>query len=71
MNSISDLFHVRLPVTFIRDVFDVCRDTPLHNYQVLTRRSVRLRRLGEGPDWPSNLWMGVSVENVVALPRFW
>ena len=69
MNSMSDLFHARVPVSFIRDVFDVCRDTPQHTYQVLTKRSLRLRRLGESLDWPSNLWMGVSVENAGALPR--
>ena len=69
VNSMSDLFHARVPVGFIRDVFDVCRDTPQHTYQVLTKRSLRLRRLGETLDWPSNVWMGVSVENADALPR--
>jgi protein gp37 len=69
VNSMSDLFHARVPVGFIRDVFDVCRETPQHTYQVLTKRSLRLRRLGESLDWPSNLWMGVSVENSDALPR--
>jgi protein gp37 len=69
VNSMSDLFHARVPVGFIRDVFDVCRETPQHTYQVLTKRSLRLRRLGESLDWPSNLWMGVSVENADALPR--
>ncbi|BBX02273.1 hypothetical protein BST36_29140 [Mycolicibacterium moriokaense] len=69
VNSMSDLFHARVPVGFIRDVFDVCRDTPQHTYQVLTKRSLRLRRLGESLDWPSNLWMGVSVENSDVLSR--
>lgn len=69
VNSMSDLFHARVPVGFIRDVFDVCRETPQHTYQVLTKRSLRLRRLGESLDWPSNVWMGVSVENADALPR--
>jgi protein gp37 len=69
VNSMSDLFHARIPVDFIRDVFDVCRDTPQHTYQVLTKRSLRLRRVADKLDWPSNLWMGVSVENAEALPR--
>lgn len=69
VNSMSDLFHARVPVSFIRDVFDVCRDTPQHTYQVLTKRSLRLRRLGDSLDWPANVWMGVSVENADALPR--
>lgn len=69
VNSMSDLFHARVPVKFIRDVFDVCRDTPQHTYQVLTKRSLRLRRVAEKLDWPPNLWMGVSVENGDALSR--
>jgi protein gp37 len=69
VNSMSDLFHARVPLGFIRNVFDVCRDTPQHTYQVLTKRSLRLRRLAEKLDWPSNLWMGVSVENAAALQR--
>lgn len=69
VNSMSDLFHARVPLDFIREVFDVCRDTPQHTYQVLTKRSLRLRRVAEKLDWPSNLWMGVSVENSAALQR--
>jgi protein gp37 len=69
VNSMSDLFHARVPVSFIRDVLNVCRDTPQHTYQVLTKRSLRLRRIADKLDWPTNLWMGVSVENAEALPR--
>jgi protein gp37 len=63
VNSMSDLFHARVPLTFIRDVFDVMADTPQHTYQVLTKRSVRLRKIADKLDWPANVWMGVSVEN--------
>ena len=52
VNSMSDLFHARVPLEFIRDVFDVCLDTPRHTYQVLTKRSLRLRRIAEQLDWP-------------------
>jgi protein gp37 len=69
VNSMSDLFHARVPVGFIRDVFDVIRETPRHTYQLLTKRSLRLRRLGESLDWPPNLWMGVSVESAQWLTR--
>jgi protein gp37 len=69
VNSMSDLFHAKVPVGFIRDVFDVMRETPQHTYQVLTKRSVRLRRVGAGLDWPDNVWMGVSVENTTQLRR--
>lgn len=69
VNSMSDLFHARVPVAFIREVFAVMADTPQHTYQLLTKRSVRLRRLAEALDWPANVWMGVSVENAGQLGR--
>ena len=69
VNSMSDLFHAKVPLTFIQDVFDVVAETPQHTYQVLTKRSLRLRRLSDQLRWPPNLWMGVSVENTRALSR--
>ncbi|WUJ74679.1 phage Gp37/Gp68 family protein [Kribbella soli] len=69
VNSMSDLFHARVPITYVRDVFDVIRETPRHTYQVLTKRSARLRRMADRLDWPQNLWMGVSVENSGTFSR--
>lgn len=69
VNSMSDLFHAKVPIGFVRDVFAVIAATPQHTYQVLTKRSVRLRRMADRLDWPLNLWMGVSVENAAALSR--
>lgn len=69
VNSMSDLFHAKVPLAFIRDVFAVMADTPQHTYQLLTKRSVRLRRLADGLDWPENVWMGVSIENAGQLSR--
>ncbi|MQA11513.1 MAG: DUF5131 family protein [Pseudonocardiaceae bacterium] len=69
VNSMSDLFHAKVPLSFVRDVFAVIADTPRHTYQVLTKRSKRLRRVAERLDWPRNLWMGVSVENADVLSR--
>ena len=36
VNSMSDLFHARVPTAFITDVFTVMTDTPQHTYQILT-----------------------------------
>lgn len=69
VNSMSDLFHARIPRSFIKDVFAVMADTPQHTYQVLTKRSRRLRRIADDLIWPANVWMGVSVEDSSALPR--
>lgn len=63
VNSMSDLFHAKVPRDFIRRVFDVMADTPQHTYQVLTKRSLRLRRIAPDLAWPDNVWMGVSVED--------
>lgn len=69
VNSMSDLFHAKVPVEFIRQVFDVMAATPQHTYQVLTKRARRLRRLAPSLDWPPNVWIGVSVENSDVLHR--
>ncbi|MGQ0467695.1 MAG: DUF5131 family protein [Sporichthyaceae bacterium] len=63
VNSMSDLFHARVPTEFIGQVFAVMAQTPHHTYQVLTKRSRRLRRLAPDLPWPPNVWMGVSVED--------
>lgn len=63
VNSMSDLFHEDVPLTFIQDVFEVMAETPQHQYQVLTKRSKRLRQLAPQIHWPHNVWMGVSVES--------
>ena len=62
VNSMSDLFHPDVPDEFILEVFSVMEDTPRHLYQILTKRSKRLRSLGSDLPWPANVWMGVSVE---------
>lgn len=69
VNSMSDLFHAKVPIGFIREVFAVIAGTPQHTYQLLTKRSVRLRRVADRLDWPQNLWMGVSVESSTQLSR--
>ncbi len=63
VNSMSDLFHEAVPLDFIRQVFTVMEQTPQHTYQLLTKRSRRLRLVWSDLPWPPNLWMGVSVES--------
>jgi len=69
VNSMSDLFHARVPLDYVRRVFEVIADTPQHTYQVLTKRARRLRQVTDRLEWPENLWMGVSVESAKELPR--
>jgi len=63
VNSMSDLFHQEVPLDYIKQVFDVIADTPQHTYQMLTKRSARLAKVADELTWPSNLWMGVSIES--------
>lgn len=62
VNSMSDLFHKDVPISYIQKVFEVMNETPRHTYQVLTKRSERLREVADKLFWTPNIWMGVSVE---------
>ncbi len=63
VNSMSDLFHHDVPLKFIQRVFATMRAASWHQFQVLTKRSGRLLAFSDQIDWPSNVWMGVSVES--------
>ena len=69
VNSMSDLFHARVPLAYVRQVLNVIADTPQHTYQILTKRAARLLKIAPELDWPENLWLGVSVENAGQLDR--
>ncbi len=62
VNSMSDLFHEGVPTNYITRVFDVMNRANWHQYQVLTKRSERLRKLSKKLEWAPQIWMGVSVE---------
>lgn len=70
VNSMSDLFHARVPWEFIADVWRVMEETPQHTYQILTKRAARLPRvlgrvheaLGLTEPLP-NVWLGTSIES--------
>jgi len=63
VNSMSDLFHEDVPDEFIDDVFAVMRQTPQHTYQILTKRAYRLPQYCGSKTLPSNIWLGVTVED--------
>ena len=62
VNSMSDLFHEKIPLDYIRKIFDVIWAADRHVFQVLTKRAERMAELAHRLDWPPNLWMGVTVE---------
>jgi protein gp37 len=69
VNSMSDLFHKDVPLDFIQRVFATMRDCPQHTFQILTKRSDRVRAVASKIEWPRNVWMGVSIEDSRVLSR--
>lgn len=69
VNSMGDLFHEKVPDTFIRRVFQVMESTSRHTYQILTKRAERLSEAAPHLSWPQNVWMGVTVEDNAHLWR--
>jgi protein gp37 len=63
VNSMSDLFHEEIPLDYIQRVFDVMVRADWHTFQILTKRSERLRELAPQLPWPRNVWQGVTVES--------
>jgi protein gp37 len=63
VNSMSDLFHEKVPLEYIQRVFDIMRRAHWHRFQVLTKRAGRLAELSPHLSWEANIWMGVSVES--------
>jgi protein gp37 len=69
VNSMSDLFHEGVPLEFLLRVFDTMKRAHWHSFQILTKRSKRLRELASELPWPTNVWMGVSVESADYVDR--
>ena len=74
VNSMSDLFQDGIPDTFIVEVARIMKAANWHIFQVLTKRSERLRDMLNGPlsfvTDSCHVWWGVSVEDKkYGLPR--
>ncbi len=63
VNSMSDLFHPKVPEEFIARVFDVMAQTQQHQYQILTKRPKRAAALADRLPWSTNIWLGTSIES--------
>lgn len=63
VNSMSDLFHEDIPFAYIDRVIQVMEQTPHHTYQLLTKRSDKMKEYFQDRNIPQNLWLGVSVED--------
>lgn len=63
VNSMSDLFHEDVPLSFIKDVFITMDKASWHTFQIVTKRTERLVNVANKINWPSNVWMGITVES--------
>jgi protein gp37 len=69
VNSMSDMFHKDVPLSFIQKVFKTMNENPQHTFQVLTKRADILLKYHKELVWTHNIWMGVSVENEKVIQR--
>ena len=63
VNSMSDLFHEKMPKEYLDLIFEVIEKTPHHTYQILTKREKRMVEYLEDKVLPKNVWLGVTVES--------
>lgn len=71
VNSMSDLFHEKIPLDIIKRAYIVMQENPQHIYQILTKRPQRALEFYNseffphvgGLSEPKFIWLGVSVEN--------
>lgn len=64
VNSMSDLYHEKVPTGFIWSVFETMAEARWHTFQILTKRASRLREVGWLLPWRPNIWQGVSIESM-------
>nr|WP_221374358.1 phage Gp37/Gp68 family protein [Actinoplanes polyasparticus] len=69
VNSMSDLFHARVPNDFLTRVFAVMAATPRHTYQVLTKQPERMARILADRNWRSEMFTRESVLDLNGPPR--
>ena len=69
VNSMSDLFHDEVPVSFIQSVFQTMNLATQHVFQILTKRPARVVELNPMLNWTPNIWFGTSIESMRWIDR--
>lgn len=69
VNSMSDLFHEKMPFDYLDAVFEIIRQTPRHTYQILTKREKIMAGYLSDKKLPKNVWLGVTVEDKKTINR--
>ena len=69
VNSMSDLFHEDVPISFIQSIFHTMNLAEQHVFQVLTKRPARVVELNDALNWSPNIWFGTSIESTRWIDR--
>lgn len=69
INSTSDLFWSQISDAYRDKIFDIIRETPRHEFQLLTKRPQAMLRYFKNRQVPANLWCGVTVESQQYIQR--
>lgn len=71
VNSMSDFFHENAADAWRLEALAIMRETPQHQYQVLTKRPEQIAPFLErtGETIPDNFWLGASVEDYRVVKR--
>lgn len=71
VNGLADSFHKKVPFDWIEGMFTTMTDPKLQGFwwQLLTKRSKRLREIGPDLPWTENTWAGVTIESEKYLGR--
>lgn len=69
LSAMSDIFYEGASLGFLEAVLEVIKKTPQHQYQLLTKRPLRMAEFFATRQVPKNLWLGVSVEDMNASWR--
>jgi len=60
--SMSDIFHEKVPFSFVDKIMHTITRTPQHRYQLLTKRAEKMVKYFSTRSVPNNVWLGVTVE---------
>lgn len=70
--SMADIFHKDIPFEFVNDIMMYIEMCPQHTFQILTKRANLMHQYFTSKGYvPSNVWIGVTVENEQAKERIW
>jgi len=69
VNSMSDIFHKKVPDEYILKIFKIMNKADWHIFQVLTKRPERLEKLKDKINWTKNIWLGTTIESNKYIDR--